>query len=346
MESLDDLQKEALSRLRRVSTLHELDELEIDIFGRKQGKLTKVLRSLAGLTEEKKRKLGREANALKKELVASFDAKKQELVLREMPAQLEKEKVDVTFPGKKREKGHLHPLTLVRLEAEKIFTSLGFSVVEGPEVETEFYNFDALNIPPSHPAREMHDTFWIKSAAKRKASKYLLRTHTSPVQLRYMEKHNPPFRIVVPGKVFRHEATDASHDLEFMQLEGLMVGKDVSVANLEYVLQLFFERIFRSIVSIRLRPSYFPFVEPGFEVDMSCLACRGKGCTVCKYSGWLELLGAGMIHQNVFETGGYVRGEWQGFAFGIGLDRIAMMKYKIPDIRLFRENNVRFLEQF
>ena len=354
MESMKALQKKAISDIEGSKTLEDLRNVEIDIFGRKQGRLTAVLRSLASLSAEKRRVLGGEANKLRAKLQGKLEEKKRSLEKHEQARAMQSEKIDVTFPGVKKEQGHLHPLTLVRMESERIFNALGYAVVEGPEVENEYYNFDSLNIPKNHPSRDQWDTFWIKSdraaAVKGKREKpeekYLMRTHTSPVQVRYMEEHNPPFRIIVPGKVFRHEATDASHDFEFWHLEGLTVGKDVSVANLVYTLGTFFKKIFGKESTIRLRPSFFPFVEPGFEFDISCLSCRGKGCSVCKQTGWVELGGAGMVHPKVFEAAGYAKGEWQGFAFGVGLDRIALMKYKIPDIRLFRANDIRFLKQF
>lgn len=281
------------------------------------------------------------------------------------------EKLDVTIPGEKTEKGHLHPITQVLRKAEEIFSSLGFNVVEGPEVETEWYNFDALNIPKDHPARDMWDTFWIKprndaeiNAEKRgkvqrnsafrvrRSSALLLRTHTSPVQIRYMEKHQPPFRIVVPGRVFRYEATDASHEINFYHLEGLMVDKNISAANFKAIIERFFQLFFQKNITTRIRPSYFPFTEPGFEVDISCAVCRGKGCSVCSKRGWIEVAGAGMVHPQVFKAGGLIpksvnqKTGWQGFAFGIGLDRLAMMKYKIDDVRLLYGGDLRFLRQF
>lgn len=267
--------------------------------------------------------------------------------------EIEKELFDITVPGEKPILGHLHPLTQVKRKAEEIFQTMGFSVIEGPEIETEWYNFDALNIPKEHPARDLWDTFWLKENQKPKIKnpKLLLRTHTSPVQIRYMEKNQPPLRIIIPGRVFRHEATDASHEINFYHIEGLMVGKDVSVSNFKAIIQEFFRRFFEKPVEIRMRPSYFPFVEPGFEVDTTCLACRGKGCSACQKTGWLEMLGAGMVHPNVFKAAGLTPhqragGGWQGFAFGMGLDRLAMMKYKINDIRLFYSGDLRFLGQF
>ena len=253
----------------------------------------------------------------------------------------DKKWVDVTIPGKKIERGHLHPLTLVQKKATDIFSSMGFEIADGPELETEHYNFDALNIPQNHPARDMHDTFWTKNQSKKE--KHLLRTHTSPVQVRYMEKNNPPFRIIVPGRVFRYEATDATHEVQFYQLEGLMVGKKVSLANLKAVMETFFKEFFSARggsasgggnIEIRLRPGYFPFVEPGVEIDVKF---KGK---------WMEVVGAGMVHPNVLKGVGLDPREWQGFAFGMGIDRLAMIKYKIDDIRLFYSGDLRFIKQF
>lgn len=237
-------------------------------------------------------------------------------------------KIDVTAPGKRPERGHLHPLTLVQNKAIDIFSSMGFEVAEGPEMETEYYNFDALNIPKNHPARDMWDTFWMKNGK-------LLRTHTSPVQIRYMEEHNPPFRIIAPGRTFRYEATDATHEAQFYQLEGLMIGKNITLANLKAVMEVFFQKFFGSKdIQVRLRPSYFPFVEPGVEVDM-------------KYKGkWMEIAGAGMVHPKVLENMKIDSREWRGFAFGMGIDRLAMIKYKIDDIRLFYGSDLRFIKQF
>jgi len=249
------------------------------------------------------------------------------------------DKIDVTVPGERHEVGHLHPLTLVKRKIEETFQAMGFSVIEGPEVENEWYNFDALNIPKDHPARDLWDTFYLKNGL-------LLRTHTSPVQIRYMEKNNPPFRIIVPGRIFRHEATDASHETNFYQIEGLMVGKDISAANFKAIIQEFLSRFFGKPVKTRLRPSFFPFTEPSFEVDISCLICKGKGCSACSRTGWIELIGAGMVHPNVLKAAGINSKNWPGFAFGMGMDRLAMMKYKIDDIRLFYSGDLRFLQQF
>jgi phenylalanyl-tRNA synthetase alpha chain len=267
---------------------------------------------------------------------------------------LQKEWLDITRPGVRPEKGHLHPLTKMTREMIDIFSQLGFEIVEGPEVETEYYNFDALNIPDYHPAREMWDTFWLSGGYRmgevnKKQTRHdrlLLRTHTSPVQVRYMETHNPPFRIIVPGRVYRYEATDASHDVQFHQLECLMVDKNASLASLKAIIHEFFSRLFTKRVTIRLRPSYFPFTEPSVEIDISCLSCKGKGCSICKKTGWVELAGAGMVHPNVFNAVGYNPQDVRGFAFGMAIDRLALMKYNIPDIRLFRSGDIRFLKQF
>ncbi len=239
-------------------------------------------------------------------------------------------------------KGHIHPLTQVTLEIVEAFQALGFEVADGPEIETEFYNFDALNVPKDHPARDMQDTFWVKPQSAGK----LLRTQTSAVQIRYMEKHKPPFRIVVPGKVFRQEATDATHEAQFHQFEGLLVDEKVSLADLKGTLSHFFKKLLGDKVSIRFRPSYFPFVEPGVEIDVSCFKCAGKGCNVCKQSGWIEVMGAGMVHPNVFKAVNVDPVQWKGFAFGLGIDRIVMLKYGIEDVRLLYSGDMKFISQF
>ena len=236
--------------------------------------------------------------------------------------------------------GHIHPLSQVIRDCVDIFTELGFTLADGPEVENEHYNFDALNIPKDHPARDMWDTFWLTN------NRGLLRTHTSPVQIRYMEKNKPPLAIIAPGRVFRYEATDATHEAQFYQLEGLMIDKEISLANMKAILESFLTKLFKIEVSIRLRPSYFPFVEPGSEIDMSCFKCRGSGCGICKGTGWIEIMGAGMVQPSVLNGVGINPRDWQGFAFGIGIDRIAMLKYGVDDIRLFYSGDLRFNEQF
>lgn len=267
-----------------------------------------------------------------------------------------------------KQKGHLHPLSILIKDIVAIFHKMGFAVAEGPEVETEFYNFDALNIPEWHPSRDMWDTFWLKPTNNQQpttnktnsktesglnsncklsvVSRKLLRTHTSPVQIRYMEKHGAPIRIIVPGKVYRHEATDATHEAQFYQLEGLMVEEDVSLSHFKGVMERFFSEFFGNKVSLRLRPSYFPFVEPGVEADVTCVKCQGQGCSVCKQTGWIELLGAGMVHPKVLEYGGVNPKKFRGFAFGVGIDRLAVLKYGIDDIRILYQGDLRLVNQF
>lgn len=328
----------AQKEIKKAQNLKNLNEIFKKYLGKK-GKLTLVLRSLEKLSRTKRVKIGREANELKNFLKIKFDQKAEEIKEKIKKETEEKEWIDITAPGKRPILGHLHPLTLVKRKAEEIFQSMGFTVVEGPEIETEWYNFDTLNIPKNHPARDLWNTLWLKDGL-------LLRTHTSPNQVRYMEKNNPPLRIIVPGNVYRHEATDPAHEFQLYQLEGLMVGKDISVANFKAVIQEFLRKFFDREIRIRLRPDYFPFVEPGFDVSMSCLVCGQKGCQSCKNSGWLEIAGAGMVHPRVFKNSGLNPKDWQGWAFGFGLDRLAMMKYKINDIRLFRSGDLRFLNQF
>src|SRR3989344_9049479 len=345
MQNFEELKQEALGAIRGAERMVDLRDAEVKYLGR-SGKLTGILRGLKDLPEAERKVKGKEANTIRVILETEIAARTIALEKVEEDAKLSGKKIDITQPGIKHRRGGLHPLTKLRREAEQIFSSLGFEIVDGPEVEYEWYNFDALNIPVYHPARDMQDTFWIRADADPKKWRLLPRTHTSPVQIRFMEKHQPPFRIIVPGRVFRHEASDASHDIQFHQLEGLMIGRDISVAHFKHIIGSFFQKLFKREVVIRLRPSYFPFTEPSFEVDISCLVCYGAGCSVCKQSGWLEMGGAGMVHPHVFKAAGLNPKEWQGFAFGFGIDRVAMMKYKIPDIRLFYSGDIRFLKQF
>jgi phenylalanyl-tRNA synthetase alpha chain len=307
--------------------------LEKKYLGRK-GELNKLMTSLKEVAIEEKKELGKLANAVKIELEDFFNTQKKVFggITTNLP-------IDLTLPGESYSLGHLHPITQIQYELEDIFTNMGFIVEDGPELESEYYNFDALNISISHPARDMQDTFFTVEGN-------LLRTHTSPVQIRAMEKYGAPLRCVVPGKVFRNEATDASHDHTFHQLEGLMIDKNISITNLIAVMKELLAGIFKREVTVRLRPGFFPFVEPGFELDIKCLICGGKGCSVCKYNGWLELLPCGLVHPNVLRAGGLDPKEWSGFAFGLGLTRLVMMRYGIEDIRLLMGNDVRFLKQF
>ena len=328
MTDLVSIEKGALKELSDIKSKDQLESLRIKYLGRK-GQLTAVLRSLKDLSEAQRKTIGAKANKLRDKLQLAIDEKFLEF------GEEGDLNIDITRPGRKAQRGHVHPLTLVEREVRRIFLSLNFSVIEGPELETEFYNFDALNLPSWHPAREAWDTYWIKEDKKVK-ERLLLRTHTSPVQVRYMEHNQPPFQIIVPGRVFRYEATDATHEDDFYQFEGLMVGKDVSLANFKYVITKFFEEFFKGQdIEFRFRPSYFPFVEPGVEVDV-----RFKG------GEWLEMLGAGMVHPHGFESAHYNPREYQGFAFGVGIDRLAMIKYKIPDVRLSYSGDLRFINQF
>ncbi|MFH1401593.1 MAG: phenylalanine--tRNA ligase subunit alpha [Parcubacteria group bacterium] len=331
------LKKEAQKRIRESKNLQELNDVLGEYFG-KEGKLTLVLRSLEKMPKIKRIKIGKEANSFRIFFNEKFSDKKLSF---NKVSDNEEKLIDVTVPGKKPSMGHLHPLTRTLRQVEDIFKSMGFSVISGPDIESEWHNFDALNIPKNHPARDQWDTFWLKTP-----DKLLLRTHTSPVQIRYMEKNNPPLRIIVPGDVFRHEATDASHEFQLYQIEGLMVDKKISAANFKAVIEEFFKSFFKKEVKIRLRPDFFPFTEPSFDVSITCLVCGGRGCPVCKQTGWVEVAGAGMVHPNVFKNSGLNPKDWQGWAFGFGLERLTMMKYKIDDIRLFRSGDLRFLNQF
>ena len=346
------LKNKAKNEIEKAQNLKELNDIFKKYLGKK-GEITQILASIKNLAKEKRVKAGKEANLLKNFLEKKFSEKTIEIKRKIEKEIEEREWIDITVPGKRPALGHLHPLSQVKRKTEEIFQSIGFSVIEGPEVETEWYNFDALNIPKDHPARDAWNTLWLRVEADRRGpkcgetrKKLLLRTHTSPVQIRYMENNNPPLRIIVPGRVFRHEATDASHEVNFYHVEGLMVDKKVSAANFKAVIEEFFQRFFEKPIKIRMRPSYFPFTEPSFEVDISCSNCRGRGCSVCSKTGWLEMMGAGMVHPNVFKAAGLNPKNWQGFAFGIGLDRLAMMKYKINDIRLLYSGDLRFLQQF
>jgi len=332
---LNEIRKNFFEEIGKAKDLKEIEEIRIKYLGRQKGELMRILRSLKDLPIEKRREIGSQANALRKDIEQALNEKLKQLQTTNYKLQTN---LDITRPGLKPKTGHLHPLTKIEQEIRQIFISMNFSVVEGPEIENEYYNFDALNIPKNHPARDVWDTFWIKSPSK--SEKFLLRTHTSPVQVRYMEKHQPPFQIIAPGKVFRYEATDASHETNFYQIEGLMVGENISLANFKFIIEQFFKKFFQGKkIDFRFRPSYFPFVEPGVEVDIKIEKAKNQ-------SSWLEVMGAGMVHPNVFKAVGYNPYEVTGFAFGVGLERLAMIKYGIPDIRLFHSGDLRFIRQF
>lgn len=327
--NLEEIKKSALEAIESATLKEALNDIKTRYLGR-NGLITGELKSLKEMTMEMRRDVGPKIQELYAEVEKNIEEK-----LKLFSGSTRK--TDYTAPGRKFQYGHIHPLSQVMEDSAKIFRGLNFSVISGPELEAEYYNFDALNIPANHPAREMWDTFWIKGEGKNSKSNYLLRTHTSPVQVRYMEKNSAPFQIIVPGRVFRYEATDMSHEINFYQLEGLMVGKDITLANFKYVVEQFLKEFFAGTdkkIEFRFRPSYFPFVEPGVEVDIKL---KGK---------WLEIMGAGMVHRRVFEAVHYNPDEVQGFAFGVGIDRLAMIKYGVPDIRLFYSGDLRFLKQF
>jgi phenylalanyl-tRNA synthetase alpha chain len=336
-QELDTLREQAQDELQKARTEAEFQAIRIRYLGRK-GLITGLLRNITNVPPEERPAFGSRCNELKDFLSKKIDERLAELTVSEKEKILCSQRIDVTLPGRGVRYGSLHPVTQVREEIGEIFSGLGFSIEEGPEIEFDYYNFEALNIPKDHPARDMHDTFYIDE-------KRVLRTHTSPVQIRTMEKTSPPVRILSPGKVYRRDS-DISHTPMFHQIEGLLVDRGITFANLKGVLTLFLKKMFGEETPIRFRPSYFPFTEPSAEIDIRCVICGGKGCSVCKQSGWLEILGAGMVDPEVFKNVGYDAEKYTGFAFGLGLERIAMLKYGISDIRLFFENDLRFLEQF
>ncbi|HLH37855.1 MAG TPA: phenylalanine--tRNA ligase subunit alpha [Bryobacteraceae bacterium] len=336
--AISELRESALQQLAAADTLEAIEAVRVEALGRK-GKLAEISKQFGKLDAEERARVGKLLNAAKQELESKIEARKTELESKALDARLDAEWVDLTAPAPGPRLGSLHPVTKVQQELEDLFVSMGFAVLDGPEVESEYYNFDALNIPADHPARDMQDTFWLRDGR-------LLRTHTSPVQVRGLEKLGPPLKMIAPGRVFRNEEVDASHEHTFYQLEGMMVDRDVSVAHLIYFMKTLLSAIFKRDVTVRLRPGFFPFVEPGFELDIQCLICGGRGCAVCKQSGWVELLPCGLVHPAVLRHGGADPEEWNGFAFGLGLTRLAMMRYGIDDIRLFTGGDLRFLRQF
>ena len=335
---MEELRRSTLAAFAGAFSLEELEEARVAVLGRK-GSLAQVSREFGKLSPEDRARIGKLLNSVKQDLESEYENKKRRFEQAELEERLSKEWIDVTLPANGLRPGSLHPVTQLQAEIEDLFTSLGFAVLHGPEVETEEHNFDALNIPATHPARDMQDTFWLSDGN-------LLRTHTSPVQVRGMRALGPPLRMIAPGRVFRNEEVDASHEHTFYQLEGMMIDREVSVANLTYFMKTLLSAIFKQDVTVRLRPGYFPFVEPGFELDICCLICNGSGCAVCKQSGWVELLPCGLVHPNVLRLSNIDPEEWGGFAFGLGLTRLAMMRYGIDDIRQLQGGDLRFLCQF
>ena len=337
-QDIQAIQENALALIRFAKTLADLEAVRVAIMGRKS-ELTAASKMLGTLPPEERAHVGQLLNQVKSIVAKSIEERQRSLSALELQQQLQAEWLDPTLPPSGLQFGHIHPVSQIQQEIEDLFTSMGFQIMDGPEVETEHYNFDALNIPPDHPARDMQDTFWLTDG-------HLLRTHTSPVQVRALEQFGAPIRMIAPGRVFRQEEVDASHEHTFYQLEGMMVDRDVSVGHLIYFMQTLLSSVFKRTTSVRLRPGYFPFVEPGFELDIQCLICGGKGCPVCKQSGWVELLPCGLVHPNVLSGAGLNPKEWNGFAFGLGLTRLAMMRYAIDDIRLMQSGDLRFLNQF
>ena len=340
MENVPNIKQEALSRLEACESLADLQELRVLYLGTK-GPIQDLMKSMKDLPKEERPAFGQQVNALKQALAAAIEDKRTVLEEKEINERLQQEKIDITLEGRKPNLGNIHPLTLVQKEIEDLFIGLGYSVEEGPEVELDFYNFERANIPKDHPARDMQDTFYIDMER-------LLRTHTTAIQMRVLEKDSPrtPIKVICPGKVYRRDDDDATHSHQFTQVEGLVVGENIRLSDLKGTLEFVARRMFGEKRVIRFRPSYFQFTEPSVEVDVSCHMCGGKGCPTCKGTGWIEILGAGMVHPNVLRMAGYDPEKVSGFAFGIGAERVAMLKYGIDDIRHFYTNDIRFLKTF
>ena len=345
---MDEVRSEALGEVAGAATGDALRDVEVRWLGKK-GRLTTMLKEIGGLPADIRKTRGQELNALKREIEAALEARRRDVERAELDALATRERLDVTMPGTPVTTGHLHPLTLVTDEAVDGFERLGYHVLDYPEAESEYLNFDGPNIPSDHPARDMQDTFYLEDAPGTDPAarvSVLLRTHTTPGQVRAMRDLKPPFRAILPGRVYRCEATDASHEHTFHQVEGLAIDRHVSVAEMLHSIRTLLEGIFRRSVEVRLRPGYFPFVEPGFELDLRCMICGGPGCPACKHSGWVELLGCGLVHPNVIRAGGLDPEEWQGWAFGVGLSRLVMNRYQVDDIRWLMSGDLRFIRQF
>jgi phenylalanyl-tRNA synthetase alpha chain len=335
-EQLEKLKKDALTAIEVLKDGVALENLYNKILGRKNGELTELMKSIKDLSLEAKKIIGPLANDLKNEIEELFKQKREKLWQDNFQSGLEKERIDITQPAlPKITRGSYHPNTIVQRELEELFVSMGFTVVDGPELESDYYNFEALNIPVTHPARDSHDTFYIKNHLN-----WLMRTHTSPVQVRALQKYGAPLRIIAPGRCFRNEATDACHEHTFYQLEGLVVDKNISIANLIDVMKKLLSGVFKKEVEVRMRPGFFPFVEPGFELDMKCLVCKGDGCGACKHGGWIEVLPCGLVHPKVIQAGGLDPKIYSGFAFGLGMTRLVMQKFGIGDIRVLQSGKI------
>lgn len=337
-DELDRIKQEAMDSLGKAETLEILNDVRVGVLGKK-GKLTGILKSMKDVAPEDRPKVGQMVNSVREEIESALQEAQKEMERRVQEARLQKEVIDVTLPAKKNPVGHSHPNTVALKEVEKVFIGMGYEVVEGPEVEKDYYNFEALNIPANHPAKDEQDTFYINGDI-------LLRTQTSSTQIHEMEKGRMPIRMIAPGRVYRSDAVDATHSPSFHQVEGLVVDKNITFADLKGTLQEFSRELFGQETKVRFRPHHFPFTEPSAEMDVSCFKCGGTGCRFCKGSGWIEILGCGMVHPHVLEMSGIDPKEYTGFAFGVGLERIALLKYEIDDMRLLYENDIRFLKQF
>lgn len=337
MQDVNQLQQLASAAIEQAEDVSTLETIRVDFLGKK-GKLTELLKDLVNLSPEDRPKVGQLVNQVKRQISEQIEAKLSQLKAQALETKLAAERIDVTLPGRQRDLGTLHPVTQIKAKMNAFFSQLGFDIVEGPEIESEFYNFEALNIPSHHPARAMHDTFYFENGL-------LLRTHTSPVQVRVMEKQKPPFRLIAPGRVYRCDS-DLTHTPMFHQVEGLVIDQTSTLASLKGLLQQFFSELFGRQLAFRFRASYFPFTEPSAEMDIECTQCAGKGCRLCKFTGWIEVGGCGMVHPNVLKAVNISPEAFQGWAFGMGIDRIAMLYYEIDDLRLMFENDVNFLNQF
>ena len=337
-EQLEKLRQAALEAVQQSEDLQTLENARVRFLGKK-GEITSILKQMGGLSPEERPIMGQLANSVRQAVEESIAAAAENLKKKQQEMKLKAETIDVTLPGEKQPEGHRHPLEIMLNEVKDIFIGMGFQIADGPEVEWDYYNFEALNIPEGHPARDTQDTFYI-------TEKMLLRTQTSPVQIRYMEKHKPPIRMIAPGRVFRSDPVDATHSPLFHQIEGLVVDKNITMADLKGNLLTLAKKLYGENTEIRLRPHHFPFTEPSCEIDVSCFRCGGKGCPMCKNEGWIEILGAGMVHPKVLERGGIDPEEYSGFAFGLGVERLAMFRFSVDDMRLYYENDARFLSQF
>ncbi len=339
---LEKIKKEFESQIGTVADFLALDELEQKFFSRKNGAFTELMKGLKELAEDKRKEAGMLLNTMKGELESILQNKKSQLEMAAMGDLARTESIDVTQPYLgEMQKGHLHPNTLIQHQLEDLFASMGFMSWDGPELESDYYNFTALNVPPHHPARDMQDTFYVKGH-----SDWVMRTQTSSFQVRAMQKFGVPLKLIVPGRVFRNESTDPRHEHTFYQLEGIVVGKNVTFGDMKGVLETVAKGLYGEETQMRLRPKFYPFVEPGVNGEITCSLCKGKGCRVCKYTGWLEIFGAGMVHRNVLKEAGVNHEEYQGFAFGLGLSRLVMLKYGIEDVRHLQSGDLRFLNQF